>query len=172
MDLVFWLAVLGFANLCACKSDVSVAEMFANNNVNKTFSWHDPALQQRLWAGVPAQEKGVQLHSHNKRALKVLGPAWKVLSCLGCAQQAQDQTAIALLQSLDTPYLITQMKLGPSQLGSRCIFYTSRPDEYKKPKPGQIQYFSLSYFATLYACMYGMVTIWVSTESMSRAVWR
>jgi hypothetical protein len=159
----FWLAAFACASFCAGR-EVTKAEMFAANN-NKTFSWHDPILQQRLWTGITlssVQESGLQEHVIDKRAWRVFGPAWKILSCLGCAQQAQDQNALALLQSLTTEYLITQMKLRPPALQSRCIFYTSRPDQFKVAKPGQIQYYSLSYFATLYACMFGMVTIWVS----------
>jgi hypothetical protein len=135
-----------------------------SQNLNKTFSWTDPQLQQRLWAGL---EHGPELetphHQLEKRALpRVFGPAWRVVSCLGCAKLFSDSAAVDLLAELSTEYLTSKMILHPGQLWNKCVFYTSR-NQTLYPPSNPLAETRLSDRATRWACQNNYVSIWVSS---------
>jgi hypothetical protein len=142
--------------------DISFDVKISNNpfleNHNKSFSWTDPRLQQRLWAG-REHELGLAKHrmSLQKRAPKVYGPAIKTPNCVGCAAAPGGAgCGPCLLANLNTPYMVTRMLLRSPSLQSRCVFYTSRNVQYQTTRDP-----NLSKIACGWAQSKGFISIWV-----------
>jgi hypothetical protein len=132
-----------------------------SENINRSFSWTDPELQKRLWAGLPRPDTNLPTHQLEKRALgKTFGPALRILSCLGCAGQSSNTAGQALLDEMTTEYFVQNMILFPPQLVNKCVFYTSRTP-LAIPLMG---YSTLSEIATNWACQNNKISIWVCTE--------
>jgi hypothetical protein len=126
-------------------------------NFEKIFSWSDPLIQIKLLEGrVSVEEYDLEKHLDKRSKLpKVFGPAFKLLSCIGCAKAAGN----VLQYLLSTSYLKGKILLTEAQLQNRCVFYTSRQPRFMNPADPRD---NLSKYAAIFACSRNLVSIWAS----------
>ncbi|RYP41944.1 hypothetical protein DL768_010419 [Monosporascus sp. mg162] len=136
-------------------------DLFAHNH-RVRFSWDDPELNRRLWAGL--EEAGSSKRAEKRSALGkrapgdriVLPPVLRSRHCLGCVKTASGQKAT--IDDFSTEWLETQLLKTDAQLKNKCLFYTGvTVSEHPPwiPEGG-----NLSPHASQFACQNGLYTIW------------
>ncbi|KAH6724399.1 hypothetical protein BKA61DRAFT_566975 [Leptodontidium sp. MPI-SDFR-AT-0119] len=146
---------------------------YLQENLQKQFSWSDPALVAHLWGGaekvpkapynIPNSISGQshrQERSLEKRAYKKLGPALQA-NCIFCQLAGTVNDPTLELKDFDWRSMIKRA-IQPIRYERPCLFYSQRPPKPRRLPPDDD--YKLSDIATDYACNNGMRSIWMMWE--------
>jgi hypothetical protein len=137
------------------------------SNLDKEFSWSNPALLAHLWGGAHNIPKDgyhevnpvLGQRSLKKRAYKKLGPALQA-RCIFCTLADKQNDPNLELSDFDWRNMIRRA-IQPIRYEKPCLFYSQRPPANSGRRLPPTDTYKLSDIATEYACGNKMRSIWV-----------